>query len=151
MSLAGATALSSPLSAELSAEAGLFELMWLLGGGLGIVIVSYAISRALRGARHGVSIRLQLFFAMSFSSLCTATLIGTWALKRIEARAAEAETLVLDAREDLEEATREQSELDAKIDDAAAVVRSREDNAERSETELRRASSEAKEAKEGRA
>jgi len=76
-------------SAELSAEAGLFELMWLLGGGLGIVILSYAISRALRGATHGVSIRLQLFFAMSFSALCTATLIGTWALKRIEARAAQ--------------------------------------------------------------
>ena len=65
---------------------------------------------------------------------------------RIEARAAEAENLVRDAREDLEEATREKSALDAKIDDAAAVVRSREDDAERSESKLRKASSEAKQA-----
>ena len=65
---------------------------------------------------------------------------------RIEARAAEAENLVRDAREDLEEATREKSALDAKIDDAVAVVQSREDDAERSESKLRKASSEAKQA-----
>ena len=65
---------------------------------------------------------------------------------RIEARAAEAENLVRDAREDLEEATREKSALDAKIDDAVAVVRTREDDAERSESKLRKASSEAKQA-----
>ena len=67
----------------------LFELAWLLAGALGIIIVSFALSRALKGAQHGFSIRLQLFFAVGFASLCTATLIGTWALRRIEARAAQ--------------------------------------------------------------
>jgi|GEM_PF-1322667 len=73
---------------ELSAEGGLLELLWLLGGALGIVITSYAISRALRATQHGFSIRLQLFFALTFSALCSATLIGAWALRRIEAKAA---------------------------------------------------------------
>ena len=48
---------------------------------------------------------------------------------RIEARAAGQPRA--GAREDLEEVTREKSARDAKIDDAAAVVRSREDDAER--------------------
>lgn len=75
-------------AAELTQEGGLLELAWLFGGAFGVIITSYALSKALRGAQHGFSIRLQLFFALTFSSLCTATLIGAWALRRIEARAA---------------------------------------------------------------
>jgi len=60
----------------------------LLWGVLGFFTLSYALSRALKSIQHGFSIRLQLFFALFFASMITTSLIGVWALQRIEARAA---------------------------------------------------------------
>ena len=62
-----------------------FGLLW---GGLGFLAFSYALSRALRGVKHGYSIRLQLFFTLFTTSMLSTTLIGIWAINRIEARAA---------------------------------------------------------------
>jgi two-component system, OmpR family, sensor histidine kinase CreC len=62
-----------------------FGLFW---GGLGFLTFSYALSRAFRGLKHGYSIRLQLFFTLFTTSMLSTTLIGVWAINRIEARAA---------------------------------------------------------------
>ena len=60
-------------------------LVW---GGVAFLTLSYALSRLIRGSKHGYSIRLQLFFALFCSSMMSTTLIGWWAINRIEARAA---------------------------------------------------------------
>ena len=62
-----------------------FGLLW---GGLGFLAFTYALSRAIRGLKHGYSIRLQLFFTLFTTSMLSTTLIGIWAINRIEARAA---------------------------------------------------------------
>ena len=63
------------------------DTVGLIWGALGFLTLSFALSRALRGARHGFSIRLQLFFVLFTASMLTTSLIGFWALDRIEARA----------------------------------------------------------------
>lgn len=60
----------------------------LIWGGIGFLTFSYALSRVIRGTKHGYSIRLQLFFTLFLSSMMSTTLIGWWAINRIEARAA---------------------------------------------------------------
>ena len=64
------------------------EMIGLFWGALGFLTLSYALSRALRAAQHGFSIRLQLFFTLFFASMITTTLIGVWSLQRVEAKAA---------------------------------------------------------------
>ncbi len=67
---------------------GASETMGLVWGGVGFITFSYALSRVLRGSKHGYSIRLQLFFTLFVTSMMSTTLIGVWAINRIEARAA---------------------------------------------------------------
>ena len=64
------------------------DTIGLFWGGVAFLTFSYALSRLIRGSRHGYSIRLQLFFTLFISSMMSTTLIGWWALNRIEARAA---------------------------------------------------------------
>lgn len=71
----------------LLSEFGLGEAVGLIWGALGFLTISYALSRALRATQHGFSIRLQLFFTLFFASMMITTLIGVWALQRIEAKA----------------------------------------------------------------
>jgi signal transduction histidine kinase len=63
------------------------EAMGLVWGALGFLTISYALSRALKASQHGLSIRLQLFFTLFFASMVITSLIGVWALQRIEAEA----------------------------------------------------------------
>jgi signal transduction histidine kinase len=65
----------------------LLDISALMGAGIGLMILCFAISRVLRALKHGFSIRLQLFFALFFISLSSTAIIGFWAIYRIEARA----------------------------------------------------------------
>ena len=60
----------------------------LLWGGLAFLTFSYALGRVLHSLKHGFSIRLQLFFTLFSTSMISTTLIGWWAINRIEAKAA---------------------------------------------------------------
>ncbi len=60
----------------------------LLWGGLVFLTFSYALGRVLHSLKHGFSIRLQLFFTLFSTSMISTTLIGWWAINRVEAKAA---------------------------------------------------------------
>ena len=62
-----------------------FGLLW---GGLAFLTFSYALGRVLHSLKHGFSIRLQLFFTLFSTSMISTTLIGWWAINRVEAKAA---------------------------------------------------------------
>ena len=62
-----------------------YGLLW---GGLVFLTFSYALGRVLHSLKHGFSIRLQLFFTLFSTSMISTTLIGWWAINRVEAKAA---------------------------------------------------------------
>ena len=63
------------------------ELALLGGGAFLIALSAFVFARLLRSLRHGFSVRLQLFAALSLISLLITSLIGWWGVVRIEARA----------------------------------------------------------------
>lgn len=71
------------------------EALLLFGGIALLLVVAFVFSRVLRSLRHGFSIRLQLFFAISLPSFMVTGVIGLWVIDRLEVRAAE---LALDQR-----------------------------------------------------
>jgi len=71
------------------------EALLLFGGIALLLVVAFVVSRVLRSLRHGFSIRLQLFFAISLPSCMVTGVIGLWVIDRLEVRAAE---LALDQR-----------------------------------------------------
>ncbi len=65
------------------------EAALLLGGITLLVGLAFVGSRLMRSINHGISIRLQLFFAIWLTSLMATGVIGFWVIDRLEVRAAE--------------------------------------------------------------
>lgn len=65
------------------------EALLLVGGIMALVGIAFVASRLLRSARHGLSIRLQLFLAMFATGIGTTVLIGLWVVDRLQHRAAQ--------------------------------------------------------------
>lgn len=65
------------------------EAVLLLGGITLLVGLAFVGSRVIRSLNHGISIRLQLFFAIWLTSLMATGVIGFWVIDRLEVRAAE--------------------------------------------------------------
>lgn len=65
------------------------EAVLLLSGVALLVGVAFVAGRVLRSRRHGISIRLQLFFAIVGTSTLATGVIGLWVIDRLRARADE--------------------------------------------------------------
>lgn len=65
------------------------EAVLLFGGVAVLVGIAFVAGRVLRSRRHGVSIRLQLFFAIAGTSIMATGVIGLWVIDRLRARADE--------------------------------------------------------------
>ncbi len=64
------------------------EFIILLGGLSGLVGIAFLFSRLARSLDHGISIRMQLFVAIWFTSLLATGVIGFWVINRLEDHAA---------------------------------------------------------------
>ncbi len=65
------------------------EAVLLLSGVALLVGAAFVAGRVLRSRRHGISIRLQLFFAIVATSTLATGVIGLWVIDRLRARADE--------------------------------------------------------------
>lgn len=65
------------------------EAVLLLSGVALLVGAAFVAGRVLRSRRHGISIRLQLFFAIVGTSTLATGVIGLWVIDRLRARADE--------------------------------------------------------------
>lgn len=62
------------------------ETIILVAGAALLLGAAFVASRVLRSLRHGFSIRLQLFLAIFATAALTATVIGVWAVERIDGK-----------------------------------------------------------------